>query len=76
MLVIAAFCLASANPVVISLSIKNLTELVDADNVDDDAGLQIVKVVAFNNTTPSSIAVDTLRNLVYVSVNPEVLESK
>lgn len=69
MLVLAASFLASGYPIVTS-SFNNTTASVNTNNVDDDASLQIVKVVAFNNTTPSSIVVDTLRNLVYVSVNP------
>jgi hypothetical protein len=57
--------------VVISLSFNKETAQVEADSVDDDAAsLQIVKVVPFNNVAPTSVEVDTLRNLVYVSVSP------
>ncbi|MGH9926760.1 MAG: hypothetical protein ACRD5B_15425, partial [Nitrososphaeraceae archaeon] len=69
-LVFAASCLASGYPIVTSSSIGNTTAPVDTNNVDDDAGLQIVKIVPFNNTAPTSVTVDPLRNLVYVSVNP------
>lgn len=66
-------CLAFGYPIVISLSInKETAPGNDDENVIEDgaASLQIVKVVPFNDTAPSSITVDTLRNLVYVSVNP------
>jgi hypothetical protein len=56
---------------IVTLSFNNTRAPLDADNVDfqnDDAILQIVKVVLFNNTVPTSVAVDALRNLVYVSV--------
>jgi hypothetical protein len=69
MLVLAASCLASGYPIVTS-SFNNTTAPVDTNNVDDDASLQIVKIVPFNNTAPTSVAVDALRNLVYVPVNP------
>lgn len=39
------------------------------DNIEE-AILQIDEVVPFNNTTPASVTVDTLRNLIYVAVNP------
>jgi DNA-binding beta-propeller fold protein YncE len=39
-------------------------------STEEDENLEISRVIPFNNTTPSSIAVDPLRNLVYVSVNP------
>lgn len=70
LLVFAASFLASGYPIVTSLSFNNTTALVDADIIDDDASLQIVKVVPFNNTNPTSVALDALQNLVYVSVNP------
>src|SRR5512145_1396353 len=53
-----------------SLSYSSKTVPIDADESDEDASLQLVEVVPFNNTTPTSVAVDTLRNLVYVAVNP------
>lgn len=57
---------ASGYPIVTSLSFSNETLTTDDDT---EASLHIVEVVSFNNTTPSSVAVDALRNLVYVSVN-------
>ncbi|HZD34789.1 MAG TPA: hypothetical protein VE130_06250 [Nitrososphaeraceae archaeon] len=42
----------------------------NTNNIELEENLEIIDTIPFNNTSLSSIVVDTLRNLVYVSANP------
>jgi DNA-binding beta-propeller fold protein YncE len=63
-------CLASLVVIFLTclLAISSHTEALS--NSDVKGNLEIIRAVPFNNTSLSSIVVDPLRNLVYVSANP------
>jgi hypothetical protein len=42
----------------------------NTNNMELEDNLEIINTIPFNNTSLSSIVVDTLRNLVYISANP------
>jgi hypothetical protein len=72
------FCLASLLVLsLFSIWVSNswtdlqYTQASSENMIDAKESLEIIKSVPFNNTTLPSIVVDPLRNLVYVSVNPD-----